>query len=482
MASVINPDNGSLHILGTIDTISGITTDLNITSLSDVNLATPTLGEAALNVSGGAFIGGNLYVGGSIVAYGDVITLGSTGSTVVFSSDIASHLIPATDVIYDLGSPSQRWRDLYLDGSTIHLGDMTISKNPSTGRMAVNGEELSRKSDNDTMRQDFEAYKIAPGSTPSAGTLSGLSNVNAATATHGQTLIFNASTEKWIPGNAVTTSSDTGTSSGTSQSTYTTSRNNITHTTISLAPGETESTMTTGASSYALLSMTVSAASWVRIYGSPAAQLADSTRTQAIDPSPGSGVLAEAISTGPGIIKFSPANICWNDDDVISDNIYVSITNNTDTTTTVQLDMNVMIMAETITTTVSATPTLARNNITHTTAILAPNAIESYNLPGARTYALLELIISDAAWIRIYSSQAAQAADINRDRLMDPPNGSGVLAEAVSSGPGIIKFTPANICWNDDDVISDNIYVSITNNTGTDTTIQLDMNILIMEP
>ena len=83
MSSVINPDSGSLKILGTIDTLSAIMTTLNITNSDNVDLATPVLGASALNVTGGGYIGGHLYVHGSIVANGDIVTLGNSGSGVV---------------------------------------------------------------------------------------------------------------------------------------------------------------------------------------------------------------------------------------------------------------------------------------------------------------------------------------------------------------------------------------------------------------
>ena len=39
----------------------------------------------------------------------------------------SGHMLPETDVTYDLGSSSLKWRDLYLSGSTIRLGNATIS-------------------------------------------------------------------------------------------------------------------------------------------------------------------------------------------------------------------------------------------------------------------------------------------------------------------------------------------------------------------
>ena len=41
--------------------------------------------------------------------------------------DITGDLIPSVDVTYDIGSASLKWKDLYLSGTTIHLGDATIT-------------------------------------------------------------------------------------------------------------------------------------------------------------------------------------------------------------------------------------------------------------------------------------------------------------------------------------------------------------------
>jgi cytoskeletal protein CcmA (bactofilin family) len=76
--------------------------------------------------------GVNLYYGGSkkfeTTGYGATVfgtlqsqQLNVTGvstfsSNVSFSSDIDSHLIPASDDTYDLGAPNDQWRNLYIDG------------------------------------------------------------------------------------------------------------------------------------------------------------------------------------------------------------------------------------------------------------------------------------------------------------------------------------------------------------------------------
>ena len=52
---------------------------------------------------------------------------GAIDITVDYST-MSSSMIPDTDVTYDLGSASYRWRDLYLSGSTLNLGGTEISK------------------------------------------------------------------------------------------------------------------------------------------------------------------------------------------------------------------------------------------------------------------------------------------------------------------------------------------------------------------
>lgn len=36
-------------------------------------------------------------------------------------------IVPSQDITYDLGTPTRRWRELYLSGNTVYLGDVTIS-------------------------------------------------------------------------------------------------------------------------------------------------------------------------------------------------------------------------------------------------------------------------------------------------------------------------------------------------------------------
>lgn len=57
--------------------------------------------------------------------------------TITYSGTIDSDLIPELDITYDLGTANNRWRDLYLSGNTINLGDAQIKADEATGTIAL---------------------------------------------------------------------------------------------------------------------------------------------------------------------------------------------------------------------------------------------------------------------------------------------------------------------------------------------------------
>jgi hypothetical protein len=69
-------------------------------------------------VGGNLTVGGNATVTGTTTFNGGTLTLGdSAADNVVFGADVNSSIIPNTDDTYDLGSASQEWRDIYIDGT-----------------------------------------------------------------------------------------------------------------------------------------------------------------------------------------------------------------------------------------------------------------------------------------------------------------------------------------------------------------------------
>jgi len=93
-----------------------------------------------LAVTGNTTVGGTLVVTGTTTLNGGTLTLGDAASdNVVFGADVNSNIIPNTDSAFDLGSSSQEWRDLYLDG-TAHIDTLDVDVNATVaGTLGVTG-------------------------------------------------------------------------------------------------------------------------------------------------------------------------------------------------------------------------------------------------------------------------------------------------------------------------------------------------------
>ena len=50
---------------------------------------------------------------------------------------VGGHIVPDSDVVYDLGDSDFRFRDLYISGSTIDLGGAKISQDASSGTISL---------------------------------------------------------------------------------------------------------------------------------------------------------------------------------------------------------------------------------------------------------------------------------------------------------------------------------------------------------
>jgi len=89
---------------------------------SDVDLGTSSLYFKnafidAITTTGNVAVGGNLTVTGNTTFNGGTQTLGDAATdNVVFGADVNSSIIPNTDNSFDLGSTSQEWKDIYIDG------------------------------------------------------------------------------------------------------------------------------------------------------------------------------------------------------------------------------------------------------------------------------------------------------------------------------------------------------------------------------
>ena len=107
---------GPIGPAGPAGTIGNTSSIIQTTSTAVSN----TIANGALIVAGGAGIGGNLNVGGTY-------------------NTIGGHLLPSANVLYDLGSPTLRWRTGYFSANTLDIGGAQIGTTASSFTFTVGG-------------------------------------------------------------------------------------------------------------------------------------------------------------------------------------------------------------------------------------------------------------------------------------------------------------------------------------------------------
>lgn len=122
-----------------------------------------------------------------------------------------------------------------------------------------------------------------------------------------------------------------------------------------------------------------------------------------------------------------------------------------------------------------------RASLAGTSASLANNASGNIDITGYKTYALLKIQTSAAAWVRIYVSDATRTADAARLQGVDPTPGSGVIAEVITTGAETIIISPVTLGFNDEAPITTNIPVKVTNLSGGTATITVTLTAIQLE-
>ena len=110
---------------------NGVQIAANGAIIASTGIASTTTTTGALIVAGGAGISGNVYAGNIIsTQYGNIV--GTTNGNIYTTGSI----IPTSNITYDLGTTTQRFRSLYLSGNTIDLGGASIKTDATTGAIA----------------------------------------------------------------------------------------------------------------------------------------------------------------------------------------------------------------------------------------------------------------------------------------------------------------------------------------------------------
>jgi hypothetical protein len=72
--------------------------------------------------------------------------------------------------------------------------------------------------------------------------------------------------------------------------------------------------------------------------------------------------------------------------------------------------------------------------LVNNSSIISTTAYHGFNIYSIQT--------SSAAWVTVYNTSTAATADTGRSISIDPVPGSGVIAEAITTGAQTVNFTP----------------------------------------
>ena len=107
------------------------------------------------------------------------------------------------------------------------------------------------------------------------------------------------------------------------------SRTTKSATTASLNAAASGDLSITAFKAYNLLKIGIDYPAWVRLYVDAASRTSDASRAEGTDPTPGSGVIAEVLTSSAGASTFlmSPGVFGWNNDGTPATTVYARVTN-----------------------------------------------------------------------------------------------------------------------------------------------------------
>jgi hypothetical protein len=132
---------------------------------------------------------------------------------------------------------------------------------------------------------------------------------------------------------------------------------------------------------------------------------------------------------------------------------------------------------------VNSTPGAVSGLQSRTTAQLTQsignNASANVSFSTPKTYALISIQTSHAAWVTLYTNTISRSNDASRTEFTDPTPGSGVLAEVITTGSALQLITPAAVCFNS--TASNTTYAKIVNKSGATANITVTLTYVQLE-
>jgi hypothetical protein len=133
----INASNANLGNLVTANFVKGIfdTTSSNQSNITTLGNLTSLNVDGITNLANTVNVTGNIEANANINANANIAgaNLNTTGlaniGNLEISGTVTGNLIPSANVTYNLGNSVNRWKDLFLSGNSIIIGDQNISSN-----------------------------------------------------------------------------------------------------------------------------------------------------------------------------------------------------------------------------------------------------------------------------------------------------------------------------------------------------------------
>jgi cytoskeletal protein CcmA (bactofilin family) len=109
---------------------------INANAITVSSIESNTVEANTLTIHGNVSVGqqvstGNLVVNNTLTTSGNIV-FGNSSSTIRFDARVVGDILPQGNNIQSLGSPDNRFKDLYLSGTTLILGGVTISTQEGT--------------------------------------------------------------------------------------------------------------------------------------------------------------------------------------------------------------------------------------------------------------------------------------------------------------------------------------------------------------
>ena len=123
----------------------------------------------------------------------------------------------------------------------------------------------------------------------------------------------------------------------------------------------------------------------------------------------------------------------------------------------------------------------SRQTFNAATNSIADGASGNITITAYKTYSLLKIQTSAAAWVTLYTDQASRTSDASRSEATDPLPGSGVIAEVITTAAATQIITPGTIGWNNESTPVASVYAKVVNKSGGAAAITVTITVVQLE-